>query len=140
MRFAVRYQSEGGNTRAVAEAIARTLGVEAQPIDRPLEEPVDVLFVGGGVYKFHAPKSVLAFIAALDKDKVGRLVAFSTASGMETTIRGILRAAEERGIPTDSRTLLLRMGTQGFAMMGREGGHLTDEQIGRAEAFAAQFH
>jgi flavodoxin len=44
MKYAVRYQSRGGNTRAVAEIIAGILGINAEPFDRPLDENVDVTF------------------------------------------------------------------------------------------------
>lgn len=33
MKTAVRYQSRGGNTKAVAEVIANSLGVKAEPVD-----------------------------------------------------------------------------------------------------------
>jgi hypothetical protein len=47
MKYAIRYQSRGDNTRAVAEIIAGILGVKAEPIDTPLDENVDVLFIRG---------------------------------------------------------------------------------------------
>ena len=50
MKVAVRYQSRGGNTKEIAEAIAKAADVKAEPIDISIDEPVDVLFVGGGVY------------------------------------------------------------------------------------------
>ena len=46
MKAAVRYYTKGGNTRKVAEAMAEAIGVEAKSIDFPLEEKVDVLFLG----------------------------------------------------------------------------------------------
>lgn len=50
MKIAVRYQSRGGNTKAVAEVIANSLGVKAEAVDNAITQWVDVLFVGGGVY------------------------------------------------------------------------------------------
>jgi flavodoxin len=43
MKVAVRYQTRGGNTRAVAEAIAKAAGVKAEPIYVSLREPIDLL-------------------------------------------------------------------------------------------------
>ena len=43
--MAIRYQSRGGNTKTVAEAIGKIAGVRAQAIGVPLEEPVDLLYV-----------------------------------------------------------------------------------------------
>ena len=57
MKVAVRYQTRGGNTKAVAEAIAKAAGVKAKPIDAPISEPVDLLFIGGGVYSLNIDRS-----------------------------------------------------------------------------------
>lgn len=37
MKIAVRYQSRGGNTKAVAEVIANSLGVKAEAVDNANE-------------------------------------------------------------------------------------------------------
>jgi len=44
MKVAVRYQSRGGNTKEIVEAIAKVAGVIAESIDVPLDEPVFKLF------------------------------------------------------------------------------------------------
>ena len=46
MKFAVRYYTKTGNTKRLAEAIAKELGVEALPISEPVEDAVDYLFQG----------------------------------------------------------------------------------------------
>jgi flavodoxin len=53
MKIAVIYHSRGGNTKIVAEAIAKAAGVSAEPIHVPLDAPVDLLLIGGGVYGLH---------------------------------------------------------------------------------------
>ena len=50
MKTAVRYYTQTGNTKKLADAIAAELGVEAKSIDTPLEEDVDVLFLCNSVY------------------------------------------------------------------------------------------
>lgn len=50
MTIAVRYQSRGGNTKVVAEAIAKAAGVIAESIDTPVSEPIDLLIVGGTAF------------------------------------------------------------------------------------------
>ena len=48
MNVAVRYYSRSGNTKALADAMARAAGVSAISVDAPeakLDEPVDVLFI-----------------------------------------------------------------------------------------------
>ena len=46
MKIAVRYYTKTGNTKRLAEAVAKAVGVEALPISTPITEPVDVLFLG----------------------------------------------------------------------------------------------
>ena len=46
MNCAVRYYTKTGNTKKLAEAVARAVGVEALPITEPVDEKVDVLFLG----------------------------------------------------------------------------------------------
>lgn len=136
MRIAVRYQSRGGNTRAVAELIAETLGVEAAPIDVPLEGKVDLLFVGGGVYGWEADPGLKLYLQTLDASQIGHLAAFSTTGGMTVAIKRISQAAKEKGIPVCEHTLCMKLLLQGHAALGREGGHLTQEQEAQAREFA----
>ena len=50
MKVAVRYYTQTGNTRKLCDAIASALGVEAKSVEAPLEEAVDLLFLGSSVY------------------------------------------------------------------------------------------
>ena len=136
MNIAVRYQSRGGNTRAVAEVIARTLGVEAAPISTPLPEKTDLLFIGGGVYKWDADPGLKTYLQALNAKQVGKIAAFSTTGGMTVAIKRISAAAKANGIPLCEHTLCLKLLLQGHAGLGREGGHLTAAQQAEAQEFA----
>lgn len=136
MKIAVRYQSRGGNTRAAAEVIAKTLGVEAAPIDTPLPEPVDLLFVGGGVYRWDADPELKFYLKTLDAAKIGRIAAFSTTGGMTVAIKRISEAARKQGIPLCRHTLCMKLLLQGHAGLGREGGHLTAVQQSEIREFA----
>lgn len=82
MKIAVRYHSRGGNTKSVAEAIANAAGIKAEPIDVPLDEPVDFLFVGGGVYggvfKGDIDSSLRGYLETLDPNTVKSLRAHKT--------------------------------------------------------------
>ena len=52
MKIAVRYYTKTGNTKRLAEAVAKAVGTEAQPISVPITEPVDILFLGNSYYAF----------------------------------------------------------------------------------------
>ncbi|MBR5680753.1 MAG: flavodoxin [Clostridia bacterium] len=99
MKCAVRYYTKTGNTKKLAEAIAAALGVEALPISEPVDEPVDLLFLGNSYYAFTIDPEVRAFIRSLDKDKVGRLVNFGSAAMLNSTWKKVKAEADKVGIP-----------------------------------------
>ena len=67
MTYAVRYYTKTGNTKRLAEAIAKELEVEALPISEPVTEPVDALFLGNSYYAFTIDPEVRTFVSSLDK-------------------------------------------------------------------------
>ena len=99
MTFAVRYFTQTGNTKRLAEAIAEELGVEALPIDTPISEKVDVLLLGNSYYAFTIAPEVGAFVSCLNKDKVGKIVNFGTAAMMKSTYKKVRSVANTVGIP-----------------------------------------
>lgn len=135
MKIAVRYQSRGGNTKAVAEMIAEMTGVTAEPIDKPLDEKVDILFLGGGVYMWDMDESLKRYIENLEPQKVGQIVGFSTTGAMEITLKRIREYGEKRGIPVSRNQLLLVMLLKGHSALGLTGGKLSDKQRQQIKEF-----
>ena len=103
MTYAVRYYTQTGNTKRLAEAIAKELGVEALPISVPITEKVDVLFLGNSYYAFTIAPEVRDFVAGLEKDKVGRIVNFGSAAMLNSTYKKVKAEADKVGIPMDER-------------------------------------
>ena len=99
MKYAVRYFTMTGNTKRLAEAVAKELGVEALPIDQPIDEKVDCLFLGNSYYAFSIAPEVAAFVSSLDKDKVGKIVNFGTAAMLKSTYKKVRKTADKVGIP-----------------------------------------
>ena len=99
MKYAVRYYTKTGNTKKLAEAIAKELGVEALPITAPVEEKTDILFLGNSYYAFNIDPEVKDFIASLDKEKVGRIVNFGSAALLNSTYKKVKAEADKAGIP-----------------------------------------
>lgn len=58
MKIAVRYYTQTGNTKRLAEAVAQAVGVEAYDLSKPIEEPVDILFLGNSYYAFSIAPAV----------------------------------------------------------------------------------
>lgn len=103
MNIAVRYYTKTGNTKRLAEAVAEAVGAEAQPISVPVEEPVDILFLGNSYYAFSIDPEVRAFIRKLDKTKVGKIVNFGSAAMLNSTYKKVKSEADKVGIPMDNR-------------------------------------
>ena len=99
MTYAVRYYTQTGNTKRLAEAIANELGVVALPLTAPITEKVDVLLLGNSYYAFTIAPEVRDFVAGLNKAMVGKIVNFGTAAMMNSTYKKVRSVAATRGIP-----------------------------------------
>jgi flavodoxin len=135
MKYAIRYQSRGGNTRAVAETIAEILGIKAESIDIPLEENVDILFLGGGVYKWTSDKKLKEFLENINPEIIGKIIPFGTSGGQKIVIKEIQKFAEKRGIKVDEKNLYIQMWLKGHSVFGLKGGNLSSEQITQIKEF-----
>ena len=103
MKVAVRYYTKTGNTKRMAEAIAKVLGTEALPLSAPVEERVDLLFLGNSYYAFSIDPEVRDFIRTLDKDKVGKIVNFGSAAMLNSTWKKLKAEADKAGIPMEAQ-------------------------------------
>ena len=127
MNIAVRYQSRGGNTKMVAEAIAKAAGVAAESVDVPLNEPVDLLFIGGGVYAFSMDGALRSFVDALDSNMAKSAAAFSTG-GFVSIAGKIASRIKSAGIPVSKDTLCVKLG-------GGAEKALTDKHLQKIDEF-----
>lgn len=98
MKIAVRYYSRTGNTKKLAEAIAKAVHVEAKTTDAPLCEDVDILFLGSSVYANGVDGNIKMFIQNLNV-KIGKVVNFSTAALVKSTYKQVGKLLAEKHIP-----------------------------------------
>ena len=103
MKIAVRYYTKTGNTKRLAEAVAKAVNAEALPLSAPIDEKVDVLFLGNSYYAFSIDPEVRAYIQSLDKNKIGRIVNFGSAAMLNSTLKKVKAEAAKVGIPVDDR-------------------------------------
>ncbi len=103
MKTAVRYYTKTGNTKRLAEAVAEALGTTALPISTPVDEPVDILFLGNSYYAFSIDPEVRNFIRSLNKNNVGRIVNFGSAAMLNSTWKKVKAEADKAGIKMDER-------------------------------------
>jgi flavodoxin len=134
MRFAVRYYTKTGNTKRLAEAVAKAVGVEALPLSSPIEEPVDILFLGNSYYAFSIDPEVRKFIQLLPADKVGRIVNFGSAAMLNSTLKKVKAEAAKRGIAVDDREFHCKGEFKGIHK-----GRPNSEDLAAAAEFAKTF-
>lgn len=131
MTVAVRYYTRSGNTRKLADSIAAALGVEARPVDIPLEGPVDLLFLGCSYYAFDVDEHVKSFI--IDNAlKIGSLALFGTSAMMKSTYKPVKKITDGCGVKLLEHDFHCR-GQFGFAHKGRP----NEADCAAAAAFAA---
>ena len=131
MKVAVRYYTKTGNTKRLAEAVAKAVGVEALPLSSPIEEPVDILFLGNSYYAFSIDPEVREFIRSLSKDKVGRIVNFGSAAMLNSTWKKVKAEADKKGIPMEKREFHCK-----GEFKGLHKGRPNSEDLTAAAAFA----
>lgn len=131
MKVAVRYYTKTGNTKRLAEAVAKAVGAEALPLSSPIEEPVDILFLGNSYYAFSIDPEVRSFIRSLSKDKVGRIVNFGSAAMLNSTWKKVKAEADKIGIPMEKREFHCK-----GEFKGLHKGRPNSEDLAAAAAFA----
>ncbi len=131
MKIAVRYYTKTGHTRRLAEAVAAAVGAEALPVSAPLEEPVDILFLGNSYYAFSIDPEVKTFLQGLKKEQVGKIVNFGSAAMLNSTYKKVKAEADKVGIPMDEREFHCRGEFKGIHK-----GRPNEEDLAAAAAFA----
>lgn len=104
MRIEVRYCSRSGNTKMLAEAIAKGAGVKAISIDEEnsrIAEEVDVLFIGGALYAYGLDKNLKNYLETLSSSNIKRAVVFSTSWISKHSIDLIKKALTQKGIKVE---------------------------------------
>ena len=133
MKAAVRYYTKTGNTKRLAEAVAKATGAEALPISNPVDEPVDILFLGNSYYAFGIDPEVRGFIHSLDRSKIGRIVNFGTAAMLNSTWKKVKKEADKAGITMDQREFHCR-----GEFKGAHKGRPNEEDLKAAAEFAGR--
>ena len=133
MKIAVRYYTKTGNTKRLAQAVASAVGAEALPLEAPIAEPVDILFLGNSYYAFSIDPQVRDFIRSLDKSKVGRIVNFGSAAMLNSTYKKVKAEADRIGIPMDPREFHCKGEFKGIHK-----GRPNEEDLKAAAAFAKE--
>jgi flavodoxin len=101
MNIKVIYHSSTGNTEKLARAIAGALNITAEPIGKEpvsFSEPVDLLFIGDGVYFGKANKWTASLIDQLDPKMVKNVAVFATYGGQFKIGADIKELLQNKGL------------------------------------------
>ena len=101
MKFQVRYYSRSGNTKSLAESIAKAAGVNAVSIvdeNSSINEKTDILFIGGALYVYGLDEKIVDYISKLDAAKIDKAFVFSTSWISKHSITLLKKALEKKGI------------------------------------------
>ncbi len=130
MKTAIRYYSKTGHTKKMAERIEKVIGTKALSIDNPINEDVDVLFLGSAVYAAGIDGNVKNFIASLNKEKVKNVICFSSAAVLTSSYPQVKTLLEKQGLNVDEREFHCR---GQFSLIHR--GRPNDEDLKNLELF-----
>lgn len=108
MNVAVRYLSKSGNTKKLAEQIAKIVGCEAMSIPNSVDNGTDILFLGASVYWGGIDSQVKKYIKTLDPKKIKRVVVFSTSAMSERAFPALKKLLTDTGIQVDERNFYCR--------------------------------
>lgn len=131
MNIQIRYYSQTGNTKQVAEAIGEQLGITAQSTAVPISEEVDVLFLGSAVYGADVDKNIKNFIAELSPQKVHHVACFSTATLLKSSYPKVTKLLNKQGISFSKQEFHCR---GSFRFMHK--GHPNANDLEQAKLFA----
>lgn len=101
MNIKVVYHSTTGNTKKLADAIANTLNVSADPIPKEpnaTSVPIDLLFIGDGIYFGKPNKNTLSFIQQLNPQTVKNVAVFATYGGQAKIGADMKTHLNEKGL------------------------------------------
>ena len=131
MKIEVRYYSKSGNTKKIANAIAKEAGVSAKSIHEPLQGEVDILFLGTGLYAFDIDPELKEYISTLKPENIKTVVVFSTAAIVKSAYEKAKKYLQEQGLTVSDK----EYHCPGHYLILRKGRPNT-EDVKEAERFA----
>ena len=123
------------NTMKVATVIAETLNIRAERIGKEkivFTEPVDLLFIGSGVYFDKPHKKVMALIEKLNPSTVKNAVTFGTYGNQSEIGEQIKMRLQEQGIKVIEEPFVCK----GASVGTDNKGHPNAVDLANAKAFA----
>ncbi|MCD7839234.1 MAG: hypothetical protein LUG46_01255 [Erysipelotrichaceae bacterium] len=108
IKVAVHYFSKSGNTKKIADEIAKTTHCSAKQIPTTVNDKIDILFLGASVYYGGISSEVKKYIQTLDSNQIGKVVVFSTSAMAERAYPQIQKLLKDKNIQVDQRNFYCR--------------------------------
>ena len=133
MKTAIRYftKSKKGNTKKLADAVSKSLSIEAIDVSRDLDEKVDRLFLINAMYAANIDKEVKEFLSR-NKDSIGEVINMNTAASGASTWKAVKKVTDELGINLSEKEFHC---AASWVFINK--GLPTEEDLNRAGEFAA---
>lgn len=135
MNIKVIYHSRTGNTKKIAEAIGQAVNStpEVAADFVPLtDEPIDLLFIGDGIYAGKPDKSISKLIEKLDSNVVKNAAVFATYGGQSSIGNTIKTLLTDKGINVIGEPFTCK--GKAWALMNRK--HPSNDDLNNAKEFA----
>ena len=128
----VIYVSRSGNTKKLADAVAKGAGTPAVSVEQfNASETADILFVGASIYAGSIDGKLRQFLVGLKPPQVKCVVVFGTSAGKKTALPLIKSILKQNGIAVLDDEFHCK-GSFLFVNRGRP----NEEDLKQAEAFA----
>jgi len=131
----VYHSGRSGNTAKVADAVAEAVGVKAEKLGKgklEFSEPVDLLFVGSGIY-FHKPhRAVRKLLEGLSPENIKNAAAFGTYGNQSEIGVQISELLRNKGINVTSEPFVCKGNSLGTDNQG----HPDSADLENATVFA----
>lgn len=136
MNIKVLYHSSTGNTQKIANCIAGVFNICAEQIKediaRKIIEPIDMLFIGDGIYFGKPNKNISNFISEIDPKLIKNVAVFGTCGGQVKIGQDIKALFENKCINVIEETFVCK--AQSWFFINRN--HPNEEDFNNAIEFA----
>ena len=104
MTIAIRYFSKFGHSAKMAEVISQVTGAKPETVAQPINEPVDTLYLGSGVFLGKISADMVSFIKTLTPEKVKRVVCFGSCAIIKSPVLQMRSLLQAQGINVDEQS------------------------------------
>ena len=117
MKTAIRYYSKFGHTAKMADIVGEVTGIRPELATVSLDEPVDTLYLGAGVFLGKVNNSIVEFIKTLTPDMVKCVVCFGSSAIIKSPVPQMREMLQAQGITVSDKEFTCK-GSMGLVHRG----------------------